>query len=109
MEFIRDYLLNGLVSAISLLAGWFFGRRRDNAEVRSLEADAIANIQAVYDRFVLDTRKRAEEGIVELERSRAEIAKLATQVEKMKDTIHLLEDALEMCRKTITKMNNDLG
>lgn len=93
-EILSEYIGEAIVGGISALTAWYFTKRRDTAETRVIEADAIANMQTVYDHFVADTKNKIEELV-------AEIAKLTAQVRDLSVEIKLLEKDLDDCRKGV--------
>lgn len=101
-EFIREYLGEILVAGGSSVTTWYFTRRRDTAETRVIEADAVANMQAVYDKFVADMKSRNEEIVKELDH-------LTEEVKELRTTVRTLEQDLEDCRKGISKMNKKVA
>lgn len=101
-EIIFEYIGEAAVSAVSLFAGWYFAKRRDTAETKVIEADAVANMQAVYDKFVADMKARNEEIVRELEG-------LTEEVKELRTTVKTLEQDLEDCRKGISKMNKKVA
>lgn len=102
LELIREYGGEILVAGVSSGTTWFFARRRDAAETRVIEADAVANMQAVYDKFVSDMKSRNEEIVKELEH-------LTEEVKELRTTVKILEQDLEDCRKGISKMNKKVA
>ncbi|MDQ5929174.1 MAG: hypothetical protein QG594_952 [Bacteroidota bacterium] len=93
---LGEYLGEILIALISSGTTWFVARRRDTAETKVIEADAIANMQTVYDKFVADMKNRNEEIIKELDH-------LSEEVKELRHTVRTLEQDLEDCRKGIQK------
>lgn len=96
VEILGEYLGEILIALISSGTTWFVARRRDTAETKVIEADAIANMQTVYDKFVADMKNRNEEIIKELDH-------LSEEVKELRHTVRTLEQDLEDCRKGIQK------
>jgi phage shock protein A len=97
MELLKEYS-EIVYAAIAGIIGWFAGKRRNDAEIRALEGDALTTIQAVYDKFAADTKSRIEELV-------HEITGLTTEVKELRTTVSVLEQDLEDCRKGISRMN----
>lgn len=102
LEIIGEYLGEIVVGLASGGVTWYFARRRDTAETKVIEADAIANMQAVYDKFVSDMKTRNQEIVQELEH-------LTEEVKDLRHTVKTLEQDLEDCRKGISKMNKKVA
>ena len=96
VEILGEYLGEILIALISSGTTWFVARRRDTAETKVIEADAVANMQTVYDKFVADMKNRNEEIIKELDH-------LSEEVKELRHTVRTLEQDLEDCRKGIQK------
>lgn len=102
IDILSEYIGEAIVGGISAFTAWYFTKRRDTAETRVIEADAIANMQAVYDKFVSDMKSRNEEIVKELEG-------LTHEVKDLRNTVQTLEQDLEDCRKGISRMNKKVA
>lgn len=101
IEFIRDFISNFageiIVGGVTSFTTYIFTKRRDNAETRVIEADAVSQMQLAYDKFVTDMRSSNEE-------LSKEVGLLKTEVKGLRQTVRNLEQDLEDCRKGISTM-----
>ena len=97
VELLKEYS-EIVYAAIAGIIGWFAGKRRNDAEIKALEGDALTTIQAVYDKFAADTKNRIQELVYE-------ITGLTAEVKELRGTVSILEHDLEDCRKGISRMN----
>ena len=88
-DFIKEYLGEAIVGAISALIAYFSGRRKANAELRQTEGSALQVMQEAYDKFTADSLHRYEE--------------LSKELHEVKDMLKIVKQELDDCRKGILK------
>ncbi len=95
-EFVKEYLSEGLIAALTGIVTYFVGKRQANAEVKKTEGDALKTVQEVYDKFSSDMMAK----YVEL---RAEVVSLTEDLKKLRSNQIQIERELADCRKGINK------
>ncbi len=95
-EFIKEYLSEGLIAALTGIVTYIVGRRQANAEIKKTEGDALKTVQEVYDKFSSDMMAK----YVEL---RAEVVSLTEDLKKLRSNQIQIERELADCRKGISK------
>lgn len=103
-ELIREYL-GEIIAGVFGIAGTFWayvtGRKRTDAETEQIKSGALQGIQAVYDKFVIDTSNKMDEFV-------KEITHLTVEVKDLRNIVHNLEKDLDDCRKGINKMTSKI-
>ncbi len=95
-EFIKEYLSEGLIAALTGIVTYIVGRRQANAEIKKTEGDALKTVQEVYDKFSSDMMAK----YVEL---RAEVVSLTEDLRKLRSNQIQIERELADCRKGINQ------
>ena len=95
-EFVKEYLAEGLIAALTGIVTYFVGKRQANAEVKKTEGDALKTVQEVYDKFSSDMMAK----YVEL---RAEVVSLTEDLRKLRSNQIQIERELADCRKGINQ------
>lgn len=92
LEFIKEYLGEGLMGALIGIATYFAGKKQASAELKKSEGDALKTVQEVYDKFSIDMTSK----YVEL---RAEVVSLTADLRKLRSNQIQIEKELADCRK----------
>jgi len=95
-EFVKEYLAEGLIAALTGIVTYFVGKKQANAELKKSEGDALKTVQEVYDKFSSDMMAK----YVEL---RAEVVNLTEDLRKLRSNQLQLERELADCRKGINQ------
>lgn len=93
-EFVKEYLSEGLIAALTGIVTYFVGKRQANAEVKKTEGDALKTVQEVYDKFSSDMMAK----YVEL---RAEVVSLTEDLKTLRANQLHIQGELDDCRKGI--------
>lgn len=84
---LLDYLPELIATASAAFIGWLTGRRKNNAEIKMIENDAVAQIQQLYANLVKDTGERLQEQ--------------SRRITELEDTIINLKKVIEADKKLI--------
>ena len=95
-EFVKEYLAEGLIAALTGIVTYFVGKKQANAELKKSEGDALKTVQEVYDKFSSDMMAK----YVEL---RAEVVSLTEDLRKLRSNQIQIERELADCRKGINQ------
>ncbi len=91
-EFITEHILPQIGAFIGVVltgvAGFFFGKRKQRAEVSTIELEAAANALKYYREMVDDLGIKLKNSILELD-------KATQRIKELEDTVELLTDELK--------------
>lgn len=88
-----------VISAIVLafftgLIGWFFGRKKENVQVKSIDIDNEVKSAAFYQNLLDDASKRLNEAIKAIEERDKRIRERDEKIEQLIDEIEKLTEQL---------------
>lgn len=93
-EFVKEYLSEGFIAALTGIVTYIVGKRQANAEVKKSEGDALKTVQEVYDKFSIDMTNK----YIEL---KEEVTTLTDKLKELRKNQIQLQGELEDCRKGI--------
>jgi archaellum component FlaC len=79
--------LPAIITGILGVGAYVFERRRKNAEIQTVESNALSSMQDAYAKFTEDFRKKFEDMQAELELARKEAAQGRIEVQELKKEI----------------------
>ncbi|WP_268846747.1 hypothetical protein [Flavobacterium aestivum] len=77
------------------LIGWFFGRKKENVEVKSIDIDNEVKSAAFYQNLLDDASKRLNDAIKAIEERDIRIKQRDEKIEQLIDEIEKLTDELK--------------
>ena len=101
-EEFKEYIITGLISLLTAIAGWWAGNRKSTAETEVVETDVIKSIRELYTGLVEDMKTTVEE----LKDTKKQLHDLSAEIDTLRDNVSVLEKDLEDCRKGITDGNS---
>lgn len=91
-EFITEHILPQIGTFLGVIltgiAGFLFGKRKQRAEVSTIELEAAANALKYYREMVDDLGSKLKNSILELD-------KATQRIKELEDTVELLTDELK--------------
>lgn len=96
-EEFKEYIITGLISLLTAVAGWWAGNRKSTAETEVVETDVIKSIRELYGGLVEDVKATIEE----LRQAKTQIGLLSKEIDKLRNTVYVLEQDLEDCRNGV--------
>ena len=84
LEIIAPYV----VSVLTGVGGWYFGKRKNNAEAQLLEIKGLDAIRAFYETALTDTNKQLNKYIIMTENNQTEIGELKGLIQDLLNVIH---------------------
>jgi len=99
LEEFKEYIITGVISAITALFAYFMGQRKSKAETEVVETDVVKNIRELYGNLVSDLK----DVVIELRETKKQVVALSTEVNILRHTAQELEKELEACRKVFKK------
>ena len=96
-EEFKEYIITGLISLLTAVAGWWAGKRKTTAETEVVETDVIKSIRELYGGLVEDVKATIEE----LRQAKTQIGLLSKEIDKLRNTVYVLEQDLEDCRNGV--------
>lgn len=91
-EFITEHILPQIGAFIGVvltgIAGFFFGKRKQRAEVSTIELEAATNALKYYREMVDDLGSKLKNSILEFD-------KATQRIKELEDTVELLTDELK--------------
>jgi len=92
IEFIQDNVFSILMPLATAFAGWFFGRKRQKAETKVVEGDALKVMQSTYTKFSDDMNEKYDYLTRKIESQSEKIKrqseKITTLVKRVKELEH---------------------
>lgn len=96
-EEFKEYIITGLISLLTAVAGWWAGKRKTTAETEVVETDVIKSIRELYGGLVEDVKATIEE----LRQAKTQIGLLSKEIDKLRNTVYVLEQDLDDCRNGV--------
>jgi len=96
-EEFKEYIITGLISLLTGVAGWWAGKRKTTAETEVVETDVIKSIRELYGGLVEDVKATIEE----LRQAKTQIGLLSKEIDKLRNTVYVLEQDLDDCRNGV--------
>ena len=96
-EEFKEYIITGLISLLTAVAGWWAGKRKTTAETEVVETDVIKSIRELYGGLVEDVKSTIEE----LRQAKTQIGLLSKEIDKLRNTVYVLEQDLDDCRNGV--------
>ena len=96
-EEFKEYIITGVISLLTAIAGWWAGKRKTTAETEVVETDVIKSIRELYGGLVEDVKATIEE----LRQAKTQIGLLSKEIDKLRNTVYVLEQDLEDCRNGV--------
>lgn len=96
-EEFKEYIITGLISLLTAIAGWWAGNRKSTAETEVVETDVIKSIRELYGGLVEDVKATIEE----LRQAKTQIGLLSKEIDKLRNTVYVLEQDLDDCRNGV--------
>ncbi len=91
-EFITEHIMPQIGAFIGVVltgvAGFFFGKRKQRAEISTIELEAAANALKYYREMVDDLGSKLKNSILELD-------KATQRIKELEDTVELLTNELK--------------
>lgn len=98
---LLDYLPELIATASAAFIGWLTGRRKNNAEIKMIENDAVAQIQQLYANLVKDTGERLQE-------QNRRIGELEDTIIKLKKVIEADKKLIRDLKMQISKLTDKI-
>lgn len=86
-EFLTTYAGEFITAIIAGFGGWFFQRKKQDAEVQSSEIENAEKVLKYYREMVEDLGGRLKEAITELQEAKAMIRDLEATIEGLTDEL----------------------
>ncbi len=96
-EEFKEYIITGVISLLTAIAGWWAGKRKTTAETEVVETDVIKSIRELYGGLVEDVKATIEE----LRQAKTQIGLLSKEIDKLRNTVYVLEQDLDDCRNGV--------
>jgi len=96
-EEFKEYIITGLISLLTAVAGWWAGKRKTTAETEVVETDVIKSIRELYGGLVEDVKATIEE----LRQAKTQIGLLSKEIDKLRNKVCVLEQDLDDCRNGV--------
>ena len=106
LEFITPYLGEFLTALISISVTWLFSRKRQQAELITLEIDNGKKIIELYQSSLDDLNKRHEELFKELkDMYESKFETFRAQIKELHSELELWKSKYEMSQKELKEKN----
>ena len=102
-DLFKEHFGTLLATLITGFGGWFFGRRKTNADADSVQIDNFDKGLVFYQKLVDDLGVRLEKAIVALQKSEIEKQEVIGKFTEATKTIHDLEIKVEKLTEELQK------
>lgn len=102
-ELLKEHIGAFIATVITGFGGWFFGRKKANVDVDSVQIDNFDKGLLYYQKLVDDLGIRLEKAILALQKSEIEKQEVIRKFSEATAQIHDLEIKVEKLTKEITK------
>ncbi|MRJ11536.1 cell wall anchor protein [Ornithobacterium rhinotracheale] len=96
LEIIQPYIGEAITALIGGVAGWFFTRKKQHAELQANELDNVDKAVKIYREVADDLSKQLKTAITELNEAKKEL-------DEARQTIKELEEKVEALTHELTK------
>uniref|UniRef100_UPI0039A5B968 cell wall anchor protein n=1 Tax=Ornithobacterium rhinotracheale TaxID=28251 RepID=UPI0039A5B968 len=103
IEIIQPYIGEAITALIGGVAGWFFTRKKQRAELQANELDNVDKAVKIYREVADDLAKQLKTAITELNEAKKEIDKSKKELDEARKTIKELERKVEALTHELTK------
>lgn len=100
-EEFKEYIITGIISLVTGIAGWWAAKRKTTAETEVVETDVIKSIRELYGNLVEDMKSTIDE----LRHTREQVESLSNEVVTLRRHVNNLEKDLDDCRKGFNEIN----
>lgn len=102
-EIFQEHLGTFIATIITGFGGWFFGRKKANADVEGVQIENYDKGLIYYQKLVDDLGIRLEKAIAALQKSEVEKQEVIKNFTHATETIHVLEQKVENLTEELKK------
>jgi chromosome segregation ATPase len=106
-EFLSEQL-PAIITGILGVGAYVFERRRKNAEIQTVESNALSSMQDAYAKFTEDFRKKFEDMQAELELARKEAAQGRIEVQNIQSELELARKEVMQSRVEVQELKKEI-